>query len=34
MSRVWGLRDKNKRGFFGFIEGVYLGPCRDYIQQI
>jgi hypothetical protein len=25
--------DKNKRGFSGFNEGVYLNPCRDYTQQ-
>jgi hypothetical protein len=34
MSRVRGLRDKNKRGFSGFSLGVYSNPCRDYTQQI
>jgi hypothetical protein len=33
LSRVRGLRDKNKRGFSGFNEGMYLNPCRDYTQQ-
>jgi hypothetical protein len=27
------IRDKNKRGFSEFNEGVYLNPCRDYTQQ-
>jgi hypothetical protein len=34
LSRVRGLRDKNKRGVSGFNEGVYLNYCRDYTQQI
>jgi hypothetical protein len=34
LSRVRGLRDRNRRGFSGFNEGVYLNPCRDYTQQI
>jgi hypothetical protein len=27
LSRARGLRDKNRRGFSGFKEGVYLNPC-------
>jgi hypothetical protein len=34
LSCVRGLCDKNKRGFSGFNEGVYLNPCSDYTQQI
>jgi hypothetical protein len=28
------IRDKNKRGFSGFNEGVYLNSFRYYIQQM
>jgi hypothetical protein len=34
LSRVRGSRDKNKRGFSGFNEGVYLNPLRLHTTDV